>query len=119
MPFIVTDVCQFAIIVWSLLCALCALYNIYFCALCVCLMLIAFLFGCSIAIVRLMLVAFARRCESRIASYVSFLCWKSGGDPNNRTAICYSPMGPTNAVAPTVVPSTKVVSTPNFPALQQ
>ena len=81
MPFIVTDVCQFAIIVWSLLCALCALYNIYFCALCVCLMLIAFLFGCSIAIVRLMLVAFARRCKSRIASNVSFLCWKSGVTP--------------------------------------
>ena len=116
MPFIVTDVCQFAIIVWSLLCAL---YNICFVLYAFCLVLFAFLFGCSIAIVRLMLVAFARRCESRIASNVSFLCWKSGGDPNNRTAICYSPVGPTNAVAPTVVPSTSVVNTPNFPALQQ
>ena len=104
--FIVTDVCQFAIIVWSLLCVL---YNICFVLYAFCLVLYAFLFGCSIAIVRLMFVAFARRCESRIASNVSFLCWKSGGDPNNRTAICYSPVGPT----------TSVVSTPNFPALQQ
>ena len=57
MPFIVTDVCQFAIIVWSLLCVL---YNICFVLYAFCLVLFAFLFGCSIAIVRLVLAAFAR-----------------------------------------------------------